>query len=106
MLIFSSISIPKSFFLGLLSYAFVTQSAFVLGIAVIQVQHLAFGLVDLNEVHTGPPLKPIQVPLDGITSLLHFDHTKQLGVICKLAGHALNSTVCVTNKDVNKLNKI
>lgn len=77
-----------------------------LRIALIQVQRSAFGLADLNEVHSGSPLKPVQVPLDGISSLLHADHTIQLGVISKLAGYAFSPTVCVTNKDVNKFDKM
>ena len=55
-----------------------------LGIALTYVQDLAFGPVGLCEVRTGPPLKPVQVPLGGIPSLLHVDRTTQLGVIEKL----------------------
>ncbi|KAK4827359.1 hypothetical protein QYF61_017284 [Mycteria americana] len=40
------------------------------GIALTQVQDLALGLVELHEVRMGPPLKPVKVPLDGISSLL------------------------------------
>jgi len=57
----------------------------VLGIAPAHVQDLALGLVELLEVHTGSPLKPVKVPLDGIPSLQHVDHTAQLGVVSKLA---------------------
>ncbi|CAM9935932.1 unnamed protein product, partial [Bubo scandiacus] len=46
----------------------ITQPVFVLGIALTHVQDLAVGLLELHEVCTGPPLKPVQVPLDG-TSL-------------------------------------
>jgi len=46
-------------------------------IAPTQVQDLALGLVELHEVHMGPPLK---VPLDGIPSLQRVDHITQLGV--------------------------
>ena len=44
---------------------------------------------------TGPPLKPVQVPLDGIPSLNGINHTTQLGVISKLSmslAKTLNST--------------
>ncbi|GAB0186525.1 cAMP-dependent protein kinase inhibitor alpha [Grus japonensis] len=48
----------------------------------------------------GPPLKPVKIPLDGITSLQRVNRTTQLDVIGKLAEDALNPTVFVTNKDV------
>lgn len=40
-----------------------------LGIAVIQVQDLALGLVEFHEVIMGPTLQFVQVSLDGIPSL-------------------------------------
>ncbi|NXS63020.1 TRAF2 factor, partial [Brachypteracias leptosomus] len=43
-------------------------------------------------VHLGPPLQPVQVPLDGIPSLWHIYCTPQLGIIHKLAEGALNAT--------------
>jgi len=64
------------------------------------VQDLALGLVELHEVHTGPPLKPVQVALDGITSLQSVDRTTQLGVISKLAEDALHPTVHVADMDI------
>jgi len=48
---------------------FSAQPVLVLGIVLTQMQDLALGLVELHEVHTGPPLKAVQVPLDGIPSL-------------------------------------
>ena len=41
------------------------QSLFVLGIALTHVQDLSLGLVEPHEVCKGPPLKPVEVPLDG-----------------------------------------
>ncbi|KAK4831319.1 hypothetical protein QYF61_016808 [Mycteria americana] len=76
----------------------VLEPVFVLGIALTHVQVLALGLVELPEVCTGPPLKPVKVPLDGIPSLQCVDCTTQLGVIGKLAEGALNPTVHVTDK--------
>jgi len=61
------------------------QPVFVLGVAPTHVQDLVLGLVELYEVHMGPPLKPVQVPLDGIPFLQRVDHTTHLGVISKLA---------------------
>jgi len=81
--------------------SFSAQPIFVLGIAPTHVQDLALDLVEFHEVHTGPLLKPVQVPLDGIPSLQHIDHTTQLGVIGKqLAECALSAAVLVTNKDI------
>jgi len=48
------------------------------------VQDLSLGPVEPQEVHTGPFLKLVQVPLDGIPPLRCLNHTPQLGVICKL----------------------
>ncbi|KAK4823355.1 hypothetical protein QYF61_001703 [Mycteria americana] len=59
----------------------------------IPAQDLALGLVEPHEVHTGPVLKSVQVPLDGIPSLRCVNRTTQLGVICKLAEGALDPTV-------------
>ncbi|PKU40461.1 hypothetical protein llap_9237 [Limosa lapponica baueri] len=81
---------------------FSAQPVFVLGIAPTQVQDLARGLVELYEVHTGPPLKPVQDLLDDIPSIQCVDRTTQLGVVSKLAEGVLNSTVHVSNKDVQQ----
>ncbi|KAK4818029.1 hypothetical protein QYF61_004153 [Mycteria americana] len=81
---------------------FSSQLVFVLGIAPTHVQDLALGLVELHEVHTGPPLKSVKVPPDGIPSLQHVDRTTKLGVVSKLAGGALNPTVHVADKDVKQ----
>ncbi|KAK4827794.1 hypothetical protein QYF61_021747 [Mycteria americana] len=81
---------------------FSTQAVFVFGIAPTHVQDLALGLVELHEACTGPSLKPVKVPLDGIPSLQSIDCTTQLGVVSKLAEGALNPTVHVTDKDVKQ----
>lgn len=73
-----------------------------LGIAPAQVQDLALGLVELDEVRRGPALKPAQVPLDNILSLQCVDHTTQLGVVGKLAKGALDHTVRVTDTNVKQ----
>ena len=83
---------------GLLS----TLSLPSLEIAPTHVQDLALGLIEPHEVCTGPPLKPAQVPLDGIPSRQRGDRTTQLGVVGKLAEDALNPTVHVTDKDVKQ----
>ncbi|KAJ7402836.1 hypothetical protein BTVI_83013 [Pitangus sulphuratus] len=75
------------------------QPVLVLGIALTQVQYLALGFVELNEVGTNLPLKLVQVPLDGIPSLQHVDCTAQLGVIDKLAEGAHDPILHVADKD-------
>ena len=64
-------------------------------------QDLALGLVELHEVCTGPPLKPVKVPMDSIPSFQHVNHTTELGVISKLAEDALNPTVHIGDKMLN-----
>ena len=81
MLSLSSTSIPLSAALK----TFFTQPVPVLGITLTQMQDLALGLVELHEVDMGPPLKPVQVPLESIF---------------KLFEGALNPTVHVTYKDI------
>ena len=71
----------------------ISQPVFVLGIAPTHVQDLALGLVELHEVCTGPPLQPIQVPLDAMPSLQRVNCTTHLGVISTLAEGALDPTV-------------
>ncbi|KAK4818642.1 hypothetical protein QYF61_016613 [Mycteria americana] len=63
------------------------------GVALTQVQDPALGLVEPHEVHMSPLLELVQVPLDGILSLRRVNGTTQLGVICKLAEGALDSTM-------------
>jgi len=48
---------------------FSTQPVSVLEIAPTQVQDLALDLVEIHEIGIDPLLKPVQVPLDGITCL-------------------------------------
>jgi len=49
------------------------------------VRHRALGQVEPHEVHRGPLLEFIKVPLDGIPSFCHINCTTQLGVVCKFA---------------------
>ena len=92
---------PQILFLRAALKPLSAQPVALLGIALTQVQDLALGLVELHEVGMGSPLKPVQVPLDGIHFLLHVNCTTQLSVICKLAEGAFNPTVHVVYKDVN-----
>ena len=63
----------------LLSWAalseFTTQPVLIQVIVPTQVQDFALGFIELHEVLTGPPLKPVKVPLDGIPSLQQLHYT-------------------------------
>ncbi|KAK4831745.1 hypothetical protein QYF61_018943 [Mycteria americana] len=72
---------------------FIPQPVLIPGVALTQVQDPALGLVESHEVHAGPILQLVQVPLDGIPSLRCVNCTTQLGVICKLAEGALDLAV-------------
>jgi len=76
---------------------FIPQPVLIVGVALAQVQDSAPGLVEPPEVHTGPLLELVQVPLDGIPSLRHVNRTTQLGVTCKLAEGALEPAFYVTD---------
>ena len=76
------------------------QQAIRSSLAIPPTQDLALGLVDLHEVHTGLPFKPVKVLPDDIPSLQCVDRTTQLGVINKLSGGALSPTVHVANEDI------
>jgi len=69
---------------------FTPQPVLIAGVAPTQVQNFALGLVESHEVHTGPFLELVQVPLDGIPSFWCLNRTTHLGVICRLAEGALN----------------
>jgi len=79
------------------------QPVLVFGTAPAHVQDLALGHVELHVVRAVPPLQPVKVPLNGIASLQHMDHTTQLGVASKLAEHALSPTVHVADKHIKQL---
>ncbi|KAK4816374.1 hypothetical protein QYF61_016278 [Mycteria americana] len=81
---------------------FIPQPVLIQGVAPAQVQDLALGLVEPPEVHMGPLLELVQVPLDGILSLRHVNNTTQLGVICKFAESALDPTVYVIDEDMKQ----
>jgi len=53
-------------------------------------QDLALDLVEPREDYTGPPLKPVQDPLDSNLSHQHVNYATQLGVISKISEGALN----------------
>ncbi|PKU46701.1 hypothetical protein llap_3018 [Limosa lapponica baueri] len=81
---------------------FSSHPVFVPEIAVTHVQNLALDLVELHEILAGPPLKPVKIPLDGISALQRMNSSTQLGVISKLAEGALNPTFHVVEKNVRQ----
>jgi len=70
-------------------------------IAPTQVQHLAFGIIGLYEVHVNPLLKPVKFPLGGIPSVQYISCTAQLGVILRLAEGVLTPTSLLLMKILN-----
>lgn len=79
---------------------FPTQFVFLLGIVPTHLQDLAVRPIEFHEVCMSPLLKPIQVPLDGTSSLQCVSHITQFGVVSRLADGAFSLTVLVTNKDI------
>ena len=72
---------------------FIPHSLLIMWTAPTEVWELVLGLAKLCEVHVGPPLKPVQVPLDGIPFLQCVHCTTQLGVVCKPAEGALDPSM-------------
>ena len=72
------------------------------GVAPIQVQHLALGLVEPHGVPMGTFAESAEAPVDGILSLRCDNCTTQLGDICKFDKGALDPFVCVIEKILNK----
>ncbi|RMC22337.1 hypothetical protein DUI87_00649 [Hirundo rustica rustica] len=83
-------------FLGSGSFSFLFLNIY----HMIQVQHLALGLVKPPEIPMGPLLRPGQVPLEDFQSFRCVNHETQLGVISKFAKHAYNPFICVTDEDI------
>ena len=51
----------------------------------------------MPEVHAGPLLELVRVPLDVIMSLRHVSCTTWLGIVCRLAESVLDRTVLILN---------
>ncbi|PKU34140.1 hypothetical protein llap_15555 [Limosa lapponica baueri] len=94
--------LPPSLSLQSCFKPFIPQPVLILGVALTQMQDPALGIVEPHEVHMGPLLKPVQVPLDAIRSLRCVNHSTQLGVICKLAEDVLDPTVYVIDEDTEQ----
>ncbi|KAK4829148.1 hypothetical protein QYF61_002363 [Mycteria americana] len=72
------------------------------GVAVVQVQDLALGLVKPHTIDLGPSSQPVQVPLQSLPPLKQINTPTQLGVICKLAESALDPFVQIIDKDIKQ----
>ncbi|KAK4828308.1 hypothetical protein QYF61_025320 [Mycteria americana] len=59
-------------------------------------------LVELHEVSISLLLQPVEVPLDGSTTLWHTSCSSQFGVICKLAEGTLCPIIQIINEDVEQ----
>ncbi|KAK4816394.1 hypothetical protein QYF61_016711 [Mycteria americana] len=75
---------------------FIPQSVLILGIAPPQLQDLALSLVERHDVHMGPLLKPVKVPLD----LRHQNQSSVMhtGSALNTAGH--QSTPTAMGRDI------
>ncbi|KAK4816254.1 hypothetical protein QYF61_013888 [Mycteria americana] len=67
-----------------------------------QVKDPALRLVEPHEVHTGPLLQLVHIPLDDIPSFWCVNCSTQLGVICTLAEGALDLTVNVIDENIEQ----
>ncbi|KAK4831893.1 LOW QUALITY PROTEIN: hypothetical protein QYF61_020040 [Mycteria americana] len=74
----------------------------VLKLRIAPTQDPALVLVETHEVHTGPLLQLVQVPLDGILSFWCVNCTTQLGVIYKLAEGSLGLSVNVIDENIEQ----
>ncbi|KAK4823957.1 hypothetical protein QYF61_008343 [Mycteria americana] len=72
------------------------------GVAVAQVQDLAFGLVEPHTIDLGPPIQPVQVPLQSLRTLQQINTPTQLGVVYKLIESTLDPFVQIIDKDVKQ----
>ncbi|KAK4821747.1 hypothetical protein QYF61_000808, partial [Mycteria americana] len=72
------------------------------GVAVAQVQDLAFSLVEPHTIDLSPSIQPVQVPLQSLPTLQQINTPTQLGVICKLTEGALDPFVQIIDKDIKQ----
>ncbi|KAK4833105.1 LOW QUALITY PROTEIN: hypothetical protein QYF61_027771 [Mycteria americana] len=74
----------------------------VLKLMIALTQDPALGLVEPHEVHTGPLLQLVQVPLDDTPSFWCVKCITKLGVVCKLADGALDLAVNVIDENIEQ----
>ena len=83
-------------------YPYIPQLVVTARIATTQVQDLALGFIEPNEVLLGTLLEPVWVTLNGISFFGCVSYTTQLGVIHNLAEDALDPTTDVIDEDVKE----
>lgn len=88
---------PGSFSAKLLSSWVPPECRWFSGILPPHMQDFAHLLAELHETFVSPPLQPVQVPLDGSTTLWHFRSSSQFLITCKLAKGTLCPTIQVIN---------
>lgn len=81
---------PRVLFCRAALSPFSAQPVFLFGFVLMQVQDIALGLVELDDVLMGSPER-VKVPLDGIASFQQVSCTTQLGVVHKFAEAVLKS---------------
>lgn len=101
MLHFSSTSIPTSFSTGLLSIHSSTGLYWYWELPWHRCRTLRLVLLNV-EVHESPPFKPVKVLLDGIPPLKQINIPTQVGVICRLAEGALDSTMSLMKTSMDQ----
>jgi len=79
------------------------QRTLVSGIVPPQVQGFTLPLGDIREALVRLFLQPVEVTLDGSTTLAHISHSSQFGVTSKLAEDELYSIIQTINKDVEQI---
>jgi len=72
------------------------------GVVVAKVQDPAFDFVEPHPIGFSSAIQPVQIPLQGLTTLRQINTSSQLGVICKLGEGALNALIQVINKDIEE----
>ncbi|KAK4815578.1 hypothetical protein QYF61_004095, partial [Mycteria americana] len=72
------------------------------GVAVAQLQDLALGLVEPHTIDLGPPIQPVQVPLQSLPTLKQINTPAQHGVVCKLTEGALDPFFQNIDKDIKQ----
>jgi len=72
------------------------------GIVVTEVQDASLSLVESHTVDLSPSIRPVQIPLQSLTTLKEIDTPTQLGVICKLTEGALNPLIQIIDKEIKQ----
>ncbi|PKU44632.1 hypothetical protein llap_5068 [Limosa lapponica baueri] len=72
------------------------------GVVVNQVEDPALGLGEPHPVGLSPPIQPVRIPLQSLSTLQQVDTPTQLGVVCELTEDALDPLVQIIDKDVKE----